>query len=255
MNNSIQIFNNNNFSVRTTRDDEGNIWFVAKDVAQALEYSEDSNASRLFNNVPDLWKEVKRIHTTSDKPSARAYQKVLCLTEQGLYFFLGRSDKPKALPYQMWIAGEVVPSIRETGSYSVRMNEAEIELKREALNLEKAKFIQTILLNPPFPMTDETKTVFGHEAFKLVSGHDYLAMLPESTEKWYTAGEIGEIVGATANMIGRIAKTNGLKAPEGEANEYGRWIFSKSKYSNREVTSFMYSEAGLDWFRNYYEEV
>ena len=44
---------------------------------------------------------------------------MLCLTEQGVYFFLGRSDKPKALPYQMWIAGYVVPSIRATGSYSV----------------------------------------------------------------------------------------------------------------------------------------
>ena len=44
---------------------------------------------------------------------------MLCLSEQGVYFFLGRSDKPRALPYQMWIAGEVVPSIRETGSYSI----------------------------------------------------------------------------------------------------------------------------------------
>lgn len=42
---------------------------------------------------------------------------MLCLSEQGLYFFLGRSDKPKALPYQKWIAGEVVPSIRKHGAY------------------------------------------------------------------------------------------------------------------------------------------
>ncbi len=33
---------------------------------------------------------------------------------------MGRSDKPKALPYQMWIAGDVVPSIRETGSYTFK---------------------------------------------------------------------------------------------------------------------------------------
>ena len=42
---------------------------------------------------------------------------MLCLTEQGLYFFLGRSDKPKALPFQVWIAGEVIPSIRKHGAY------------------------------------------------------------------------------------------------------------------------------------------
>jgi len=44
---------------------------------------------------------------------------MLCLTEQGLYFFLARSDKPKALPFQKWLAGDVLPSIRKTGSYSL----------------------------------------------------------------------------------------------------------------------------------------
>ena len=43
---------------------------------------------------------------------------MLCLTEQGLYFFLGRSDKKAALPYQMWIAGDVVPAIRKYGIYA-----------------------------------------------------------------------------------------------------------------------------------------
>ena len=44
---------------------------------------------------------------------------MLCLSEQGLYFFLARSDKERALPFQKWIAGEVIPSIRRTGQYSV----------------------------------------------------------------------------------------------------------------------------------------
>lgn len=41
-----------------------------------------------------------------------------CLSKQGLYFFLGRSDKKAALPYQMWLASEVVPSIRKHGAYA-----------------------------------------------------------------------------------------------------------------------------------------
>lgn len=39
------------------------------------------------------------------------------LSEQGLYFFLGRSDKPKALPFQKWLAGDVLPALRKTGRY------------------------------------------------------------------------------------------------------------------------------------------
>ena len=48
---------------------------------------------------------------------------MLCLTEQGLYFFLGRSDKKAALPYQMWVAGKVIPSIRKTGEYSIKQEQ------------------------------------------------------------------------------------------------------------------------------------
>ena len=118
----LQIFQSkkDNFSVRTIKDDKGNIYFVAKDVAQALEYSEASNSARLFANVPEIWKGVKPIHTPGGE------QKMLCLTEQGLYFFLGRSDKQKALPYQMWIAGDVVPSIRQTGFYATQATAQQI---------------------------------------------------------------------------------------------------------------------------------
>ncbi|MDR2697989.1 MAG: hypothetical protein LBB40_05895 [Holophagales bacterium] len=48
----------------------------------------------------------------------------LYLTEEGLYFFVCRSDKPKARAFQEWIAGEVLPSIRKTGGYSVGRTEA-----------------------------------------------------------------------------------------------------------------------------------
>ena len=94
--NDLQVFNNNDFTVRTVQEDNGEIWFVAKDIAQALDYSTDGGMTKYFNHVPEVWKGGKRISTTSEKPTARPYQDVLCLTEQGLYFFLGRSDKPKA---------------------------------------------------------------------------------------------------------------------------------------------------------------
>lgn len=150
---------------------------------------------------------------------------------------------------------DIADEIRRTGSYRVKMNESEIEMKRQDLNLRGAQILQSMIDKELFPLTPETRTVFAHEVFKLVTGHSYLGMLPESTEKWYTATEIGEAVGLSANKVGRIAKKNGIKAPEGESNEYGRWIFSKSKHSSREVPSFIYNEDALDWFRHYLQEV
>lgn len=54
---------------------------------------------------------MNSIHTSAGSRT------VSIISEQGLYFFLGRSDKPKALPFQKWFAGEVLPSIRKTGAY------------------------------------------------------------------------------------------------------------------------------------------
>jgi len=86
-------------------------WFVAKDVIASLEYAKASNPARVVDHVPAQWKGVNPIHTLGGS------QQVLMLTEQGLYFFIGRSDKPKALPFQMWLAGDVLPEIRKHGRY------------------------------------------------------------------------------------------------------------------------------------------
>ena len=109
--NTLQNFEHENFTARTI-EDNGEIWIVAKDVAQSLGYNIDGGMTKYFAHVPDLWKGGKRISTPGGE------QEMLCLTEQGLYFFLGRSDKKAALPYQMWIAGDVVPSIRKYGIYA-----------------------------------------------------------------------------------------------------------------------------------------
>ena len=89
---------------------DGEPWFVVKDVAKALGYT-STNRSHILGLIPEEWKGRKKIATPGGE------QEMNVLSEQGLYFFLGRSDKPKALPYQMWVAGDVVPAIRKHGGY------------------------------------------------------------------------------------------------------------------------------------------
>lgn len=103
-------FSFENSNIRTIEKDE-EVWFVAKDIAAALGYS-SNNMGQLFSAVPEEWRGRNLITTPS------AQQEMLCISEQGLYFFLGRSEKPKALPFQKWIAGEVIPSIRKHGMYA-----------------------------------------------------------------------------------------------------------------------------------------
>ena len=96
--------------VRTIMDDGGEPWFVAKDVALALGY-QWNGASRIAH-VPEEWRRVTSVVTLRGDA-----QDMQILSEQGLYFFVARSDKPAALPFQRWLAGEVLPSLRRTGSY------------------------------------------------------------------------------------------------------------------------------------------
>lgn len=102
----------------------GTPWFVAKDVALALNYSEatTSNIDKTIAHVPDEWKGRYPI------PTPYGTQDMRVLSEQGLYFFICRSDKPKALPFQKWLAGEVLPAIRRTGEYRVNPMHAPAEL-------------------------------------------------------------------------------------------------------------------------------
>lgn len=106
---AVSLFNFSNNEIRVVVDNNGDFWFVARDVATALEYSYWQ--PNLVAAVPDKWKGIKPINTLG------GIQELLCLSEQGLYFFVIRSDKSKALPFQEWLAGDVVPSIRKTGEY------------------------------------------------------------------------------------------------------------------------------------------
>jgi prophage antirepressor-like protein len=118
--------------VRIVLDDSGEPRWVAKDVAEALGYSWKGIAT--IEHVPAKWRGVYSVQTPS------GMQEMLCFSEQGLYWFLGRSDKDAALPFQEWIAGDVIPSIRKTGQYAVKqMTAGEILLAQAQAMVEQER--------------------------------------------------------------------------------------------------------------------
>jgi prophage antirepressor-like protein len=106
--NELQVFSNPTFGKIRTILKDGDWWFVAKDLCEALGYT--WSGSRIAH-VPDKWKGMTSVVTPGGK------QDVTVLSQNGVNFFLLRSDKPAALPLQEWIAGEVLPSIQKTGAY------------------------------------------------------------------------------------------------------------------------------------------
>ena len=209
MQNAIQVFSNKDFTVRTTRDEDGTVWFVARDVAEALEYSEESikSVTNLLAPVPECWKGRKRIQTVE-----RGEQEMLCLTEQGLYFFLGRSDKPKALPYQMWVAGEIMPSLRETGSYSMKREpDSMFALEGASFMFSKAGIEGNQLV---LALDKIYRRQTGFSALK-TAGIELVA--PQQTQL-LTPTEIGAHFGLSAREVNNILAGAGFQYKVG-----GRW--------------------------------
>ncbi|EBP9657199.1 hypothetical protein AHN20_14860 [Salmonella enterica subsp. enterica] len=64
--------------------------------------------------------------------------------------------------------------------------------------------------------------------------------LPAIEEHYYSAGEVAEQLGVTANKIGRLANANGLKT-----EQYGKFFLDKSAYSSKQVEAFRYNAEGV----------
>lgn len=96
-----------------------------------------------------------------------------------------------------------------------------------------------------FPIAVE---VFQLKGLESVFGIDVGNYLPE-TEKTYSATEVGNLVGCSANKIGKLAKDNKLKA-----QEYGMWVMDKSRYSSKEVSVFRYNNKAVERFKELLED-
>lgn len=108
----IQIFNNPEFGSIRTVDQNGEPWFVGKDVAQALGYSNPRDA--LSKHVDEQDKNSVAFRDgTSGNPN------ITIINESGLYSLIFGSKLEGAVRFKRWVTSEVLPTLRKTGSYSV----------------------------------------------------------------------------------------------------------------------------------------
>lgn len=124
--NEIQTFDSLDFgSIRIVRDENGEPWFVAKDVLDVLDL--DKTALRKLDEDE---KGVDSIHTPGGE------QQMTTVTEPGFYKLVMRSRKPEAKAFQRWVTHEVLPALRREGGYMVaRADETPEELMARALLL------------------------------------------------------------------------------------------------------------------------
>jgi len=100
-------------AVRVQVDDDGQPWFNASDVCEALELGNPSQAIKSHVDADDLQK--LEIIDALGRP-----QRANHVNESGLYALILGSTKDAAKRFKRWVTSEVLPAIRKTGAYAVR---------------------------------------------------------------------------------------------------------------------------------------
>ena len=107
--NAPTVFNFESHQVRMVTRDDGEPWFVAADVCDALGLENSRDATK---RLDDDEKGVGSIDTLGGA------QDLTVINESGLYSLILGSRKPEAKKFKKWVTSEVLPAIRKSGSYS-----------------------------------------------------------------------------------------------------------------------------------------
>lgn len=226
--NELKVFENPAFGRIRTVELDNEPWFVGKDVAEALGYSNARDA--LSRHVDEEDKATVAFHDGSQN------RNVTAVNESGLYCLILSSKLPGAKKFKHWITHDVIPSIRKTGGYTLKpmtdYQKEQTRLKEENAHIRKAQILERLANQ----YEGTYRQILHAYATKELSGK-FLLPLPELEEKTYSVTEIGELLGITANRVGLLTNRYDLKT-----EQYGQWFKDKSRYSDKEVSSFRYFE-------------
>lgn len=233
MKNNIVAFKYNEQQVRTI-EKNGEPWFVGKDVAEILGYSDTAQAVRKHIDNED--KGVVEMTTPGGK------QPVTIINESGLYSLILSSKLPTAKEFKHWVTSEVLPSIRKTGEYKItpaQQNRLDI-MERNSRAREASLWLRISAQ----VKSDTYRQVCASYASTVLAGREVIP-LPQTTQHHYSATEIGQMFGVSKQAIGNLANTYGMKT-----DEYGAWYHDKSPYSTKEVDVFKYNDHAVQRFRD-----
>ena len=126
----IRVFENTEFGAVRALEVDGTPWFVGKDVAEVLGYSNPQKAIR--DHVDEEDRTVNESFTVNGTMAS-------LINESGLYSLVLSSKLPGAKAFKRWVTSEVLPSIRKHGLYAIDEIIANPDMAIAALQALKAE--------------------------------------------------------------------------------------------------------------------
>lgn len=125
MENQIKIFSNPNLGeVRVSVAENNEPLFCLADLCSALGISNHRNVRARLDE-----EDVHQMYT----PTKGGLQSMVYVTEAGMYDVVLRSDAPSAKTFRKWVTSEVLPTLRKTGSYSIKKTLSPIQMQLEMM--------------------------------------------------------------------------------------------------------------------------
>lgn len=245
--NEVIAFENKEFGEIRTLTIEKEPYFVGKDVAEILGYTNPQKAIR--DHVDEEDKTLNESFTVNGT-------KGILINESGLYSLILSSKLPKAKNFKRWVTSEVLPSIRKNGYYSMQEDEkrTKLEIQKQRANAmelnAKTRAFHTLIntIEKHKNLSPIAVEVFGLKALEGAFGVDVGNYLP-TVEKTYTAKAVGKMLGISAKKVGMIANEYDLKTAE-----YGIFVLDKSQYCEKQVESFRYNQKAVEVIQKICEE-
>ena len=127
--NNLQVFASKEFGTIRTVQRDGQPWFVGKDIAQALGYSDTSDALKKHVDEED-----KLLLKPGETPTLKmSNYGAYIINESGLYSLVLSSKLPSAKKFKRWVTSDVLPAIRKTGGYIPTEGLSDAEIMARAL--------------------------------------------------------------------------------------------------------------------------
>lgn len=125
LNNQLQIFKNNEFGEVRVVECNGKPWFIGKDLAECLGYSNTRDA--ILRHVDNEDKAEVAFH------DGRQNRKATGINESGMYSLILSSELPNAKRFKNWVTKEVLPTIRKHGAYLTPQKIEEVLLNPDTI--------------------------------------------------------------------------------------------------------------------------
>ena len=226
----IQIFKNERFGEVRTMVINGEPWFVGKDVASVLGYSNHRKALIDHIDADD------KTDGVTIRDSIGRGQTPILINESGLYALILSSKLPQAKDFKRWVTSEVLPQIRMTGGYiPVGKDDDEDAIQRKTIDIMN-RTIEQMKQKEILRLADN---IIG----------EGLKMLNEDAEDTLTATQVAKTFNMTVFHFNEVLRDLGI-----QYRRHGHWNISDD-LANRDFvrmrTHVSYSLKGLKKVKHY----